>query len=612
MFKQNIGNLILHLREEMGITRKNLCEGLCGVRTLLKLEEGKIISSIFLIDRLLQRMGKSPDMFEVILSDKEYDSMIKKDEIEQLINFGNLIKAEKELDIYIKTYKEPQNIQQQYYYQIRAVLEAIKENHEVCIEYLQKSINITVPYFSIEKKQDSLLCITEIELLIMLADEYYKVNQVCYAEKLLNFLIDYIQEHYTDSGELVKIYPKAVYLQSIWKKEKGEGIQCIERCEKAFQLMIKEGTTIFLGEIMELLICFYKEIHIDKKTKQLEKQLKSLKEVYEEEKIPFYVSVNSMGWFKESLRRGYYLCSEIVRGQRIALGMSQEQLAEGIYENPESIARVEAGKQMPNLETFTLLMEKLRLAIGHYNSYLVTEDYEILELRKKVNILLSKNDCESAKIELEKLRLFMNKENPINKQYLMTTDTCLDYELKVISEEEFYKRTLEALEITYISKDDKFYRIPMEQESTILNQLAISLWKQGKLEQGIELFKCLDNCYNDGKIPIKYQFLGRGVILKNYLLLLEVANRLEDSEKIYKKGIKQDLEAGKGRGLDMYLTEKVCMIEKFDLDVVKKKKAMSKYLQQAFYISELYDKKENAKLCDAYYRKKISSTISWY
>lgn len=78
MRKKHIGSLIEDLRKKQNISRKSLCEGLCESSILSKLELGESVPNILLVDRFLQRLGKSPDMFEVLLSDDEYKAMLER------------------------------------------------------------------------------------------------------------------------------------------------------------------------------------------------------------------------------------------------------------------------------------------------------------------------------------------------------------------------------------------------------------------------------------------------------------------------------------------------------------------------------------------------------
>ena len=74
--------------------------------------------------------------------------------------------------------------------------------------------------------------------------------------------------------------------------------------------------------------------------------------------------------------------------------------------------------------------------MGRYNGYLATDDYNVLELRKKINLLLSRREYEDARIEVEKMKLLLDISNPINHQFLEAKKAYLDYKLGVINEKE--------------------------------------------------------------------------------------------------------------------------------------------------------------------------------
>ena len=80
-----IGRIIEKLRQEKNYSRKKLCQGLCSTQTLIKIENNKSDVDKFMSDILLQRLGKSPDKLEILISKEEYRKLYMRDEIEELI-----------------------------------------------------------------------------------------------------------------------------------------------------------------------------------------------------------------------------------------------------------------------------------------------------------------------------------------------------------------------------------------------------------------------------------------------------------------------------------------------------------------------------------------------
>ena len=62
-----IGSLITSIIKEQKVERKSLVKGICSTQTLSAIEKDQGKSDPFMIEVLLQRMGKSPDKLEQIL-----------------------------------------------------------------------------------------------------------------------------------------------------------------------------------------------------------------------------------------------------------------------------------------------------------------------------------------------------------------------------------------------------------------------------------------------------------------------------------------------------------------------------------------------------------------
>lgn len=612
MDDRRIGIFINELRQEKGISRAALCEGLCGTSTLNRLELEERVPDVWLIDCMLQRLGKSADMFEVILSDEEYEGIQARDTIEEALDAGEYARVHQLLKNYQQMYIEPYTLQQQYIYHIHALLEKQKDNHTDCIRYIKQAIESTLPEFNPDKKRETLLCVKEIELLIMLADEYYIVNDMENGNAISTYLIRYIEENYEDKSEFVKVYPKIVYLYAKSNPSKQYQAFHIEKCERALECMREEGTLVFLIEIMELLLHMYRDLKLEKKAKQLHCWVQALQSVCKEMNFEIYASKYITGWFKESRRRDYYLYSELVTGQRSALKICREELAYGIYEFPESLARVEAGKQMPNSVTSKLLAEKLRINLGRYSGYLATDDYNVLEQRKKINQLLSRKEYENAKIELEKLRLMLNLESVVNKQYFERTEAQLNYKLGLSDASQLERELRQALERTYIISGKGIWRIPFKQEVEIINLLAIALWEQNKIEESIALFEKLEQCHAEGKINKQHQLRRRELIYRNLTKAYEDTDRLREAEDTCNSGLLVNLFSWKGDAIDFYMSEKMCLAKKTIADTEEKKKAMKRYLEHAFFLSDLFRNVEYNRAYAYYYKKNIDESVDWY
>ena len=611
MPKNSIGRLINQIREERGITQKKLCEGLCSVQTLSNIELGERMPDVFLLEYLLQRLGVSPDDFETVLFDDEYKEIERRDQIEAEIESGNLVEADKILEEHFAD-SNKDDIKHQYYYQIKAVLESVRGNHIEALKYTEKAFVCTHPKFKVGNKNDMLLSTKEIELLCMMADESMLIGDTDDAKIIVKYLVNYIKTNSIQDIELVKTFSKIAYLSACLAATKKEQIEGISQCESVFKLLIDCDSTVFLAEIMEILIENYRSMNLGNRVIHLENQLGSIKALYEKFGGCIYVTQSKMKWFKETYRKEYLLCKEMIRGERLARDVSRNELIEGIYQDPETLVRIECGNQNPSHNKYSLLMQRLGMPLEKYNSPPVSEEKEIYEIKKKIIDYFSIHDYEAARIELEKLSLKVESNDAITVQYLMRQNAMLEFELNQISPEAFCEKTVNALKKTYAGDLTELPRIPTQGEIEIFNYLAIAYWQMGEINKGISLYEKLLTAYANTSVIEKYHFRGLALLIRNYLRLLEESGETDKALEIAERELKLEILALRGGGMDIVASEIACVYEKMDLEENKKKKAVEKYLRHAFYLSDLFMRESDNKLYDNYYRANVNNDIKWY
>ena len=603
MKKKSIGELVNRIREERGITQKQLCDGLCSVQTLSNIESGERMPDVFLVEYLLQRLGISPDKLETVLFDNEYCEIELRDSIEEKLERGQLEEAEKELEAGYKTDKD--GIRGQYYYQIKAILADAHHNHEKSLEYIKTALACT--HF-----KPDLLSTREIELLCMMAEEYRLVNNRTEAKKIVTFLSNYLENPSIQEIELVKTYPKMAYLFAVLTNSKKEKMESISKCEKAFQLLITRDSTVFLVEIMELLTEGYQEMGLTNKVIRLQKQLESLEALYEDYGEWPYVTQESMKWFKESYRKEYLLCEEMIKGERLAKGIKRSELVEGIYEDLETLVRIENGNQSPSYKKYQLLMKRLNLPAEKYTGSPISDEDAISQAKNRITQHLIKHDYEEAKEELEKMKLILQEEDYISRQYVDKEEAYLEYKMEQIDAKTFMEKIRNVLVRTYSGDLENPLRIPTLEEAYIFNYLSLSYRKCGMQDESFHLYRKLLDCYKKSKISERYHYKTLTILHRNYLLLLEELNCCNEALITAEEVMGFELSASRGHGLDYICSEIMCIYEKAEMDEETKKKAIEKYLRLAFYLSDLFSRDVNNRIADHYYRENIDRNVIWY
>ena len=74
---------------------------------------------------------------------------------------------------------------------------------------------------------------------------------------------------------------------------------------------------------------------------------------------------------------------EFIKNRRMELGLTQEQLCEGICE-PITISRLENGKQTPSRNRINALLQRLGLPGDRYYALLSKNEKEVAALRKEI------------------------------------------------------------------------------------------------------------------------------------------------------------------------------------------------------------------------------------
>lgn len=285
MNKENVGSIIFTLRQRMKISQKDLCRGLCSDGTLSRIELGERVPDKLLLDALLQRLGKSPDKLETILSEKEYFLFYKRREIELNIIKENFPVAKEKLEEYVKYIKHKDVLQSQYIYKIKAVLaDEMENNIQKSIDLLKESAEMTIPHWEEGDIKNFLLGIEEIQILLILAYDYSKIGNKKRAIELLKVLYNYLETRYSDEEEKVKVYPRCVYLLASLLLEEKRYNETIPICEKAIDLLTKNGVIYYLAELMEIYALSLREKDNILLAKKIEKQRETLLEVYKEYK----------------------------------------------------------------------------------------------------------------------------------------------------------------------------------------------------------------------------------------------------------------------------------------------------------------------------------------
>lgn len=197
-----------------------------------------------------------------------------------------------------------------------------------------------------------------------------------------------------------------------------------------------------------------------------------------------------------------YFLGDAIKRRRLELGLTQEQLCEGICE-PITISRLENGKQTPSRARLEALMERLDMPQYQYYALLSKRELEIEALQREIVSLNVKfgqaTGEEKAKLRQEALQAhkalaeMADPDDKISQQVILRSKVILGKEDGRYSREEERQMLLQAIRLTCPSFDpeDISRGLYTSREIKIINQLALVHVYAGEHMEAIEIYSQL-------------------------------------------------------------------------------------------------------------------------
>lgn len=591
-----IGRIIEKLRQEKNYSRKKLSQGLCSTQMLIKIENNKSDVDKFMSDILLQRLGKSPDKLEILISKEEYRKLYMRDEIEELIWKRKKEEAEALLLEYEKSYAKDNTVQKMFVLRTKAYLFQELEGDSARAEaYMRQAVELTLPGMKMKNMNEYLLAAIELENILELSYLILQQGRVQEAAWILEACQKYVEKNVTDEVEYTKIFSKIAWLSSLVYIKRDEYDKAIKIGDCAFENLRKYGNLYFMMPLLEQLIQCCEKLGKDESRKKYQIYDELIKELYQQYGEEWYCQ-NSL--FHNCCQTGYHLISEFIRQERQAKKLTQEQLIEGVYEGSENLSRVENGRVVPTRKKLDGLMKNLGVERGKYCGTLVVEDFEILESKYEIDILVGIGKYKEAQKKLSELEKRIDNKEKINKMamsiYKMVIELGGELSTGRMHVEAIQESVRTLLEKNGVLRDGRVYRVPFFNEMAALNALGICLKRTGKRQEAIAIYQDILRCVEESAIDEKYQ---------NLIVSPVVANLdLYDSKRKWgKKGISYELRCGKGKMLYMHFYSQVELMEE---ECVKREMT-----RKAYYLSELFYRENNRQQIKEYYEKTYGEII---
>lgn len=234
---------------------------------------------------------------------------------------------------------------------------------------------------------------------------------------------------------------------------------------------------------------------------------------------------------------------EVIRQRRLELGLTQEELCEGICE-PMTISRFENGKQTPSRNRIKAILQRLGLPDDRFYGLLSAKELEISHLEKEIvscHVRFGRATPEEksrirkeAFIKHRELEGVIDKDDTLSRQLILRSKYLLGTENGPYSLDEGLSLLLKAMRLTSPKFDlDQIGRgLYTENEIKLINNMANCYIRSGRHYDAIDVLKPLLHYLQTHMKNIPPNQAQIPMVAFNYARELEIVKRFDDAIEI--------------------------------------------------------------------------------
>ena len=467
-----------------GITTEQLTYGLCNTEEWDSLLVGEYLDKL-MMSRLLDRLGCRGLRCDILLFGSEYDDWQERMDIVFAINDGETELAEKILEEYACRKIVQKNIDkmgcnERLEYQFVLMMQAHimlggRFDRTELIAKLQEAAVLTIPQGVDVAFDNGMKIILSVQELDILLEYYYQLvcreieeknikTVDCYIGRIRK-VIDYIlSADWFNALSKANILPKAVYYVMLSNQKKirlnvdnedelifiAEELKSYGRWlsdyDNAIEALRNDGRTYYLAELcdmMDIIVSRMKRLLSEDVCKSM--KLDDIKNTADRcrEMLLYIEKLTGISRYTKNGMYMYfepnvYRMEKVVADRRRLLGITQNQLAEGIC-TAKTIRRLEQGHCRPHGYNLYEILNRLELYSDFVMDEIVSYNAGDMELLEKVYDAIGMNETERAQELLQTLKANLDMEYTRNRQTIERLETNFAYgrreiELKVYLE----------------------------------------------------------------------------------------------------------------------------------------------------------------------------------
>lgn len=577
----DIGRLLYGIRTKYQISVNDICRGICGVSTYCMYENDEMIPDILSVNIFLDRMGFGILGLTAYISEKEVVYFKWKESTRACIRNENYKKLVMLLE-HMPTGNVSLNkkIREQYAWFIKGIV-AEKDTADLkkATECYEKALECTCGFLIKSQKIEGTFSVREIHIYAIYLNLLCKVNPKEKEEVISRFyqLMQYVNVHYVEEQQKVKIYPLLVCLWGNLVIEGKDTEGSFEIFEKTLELLRKQKSLYCLLEIMRLHILVGLKEKRDMSKEQ--EDIKILQSFFEE----FGYQAQSQIYVPQANEIMLEHVGQYLSTERKKVNFTQEKISDGIC-SVESYSRIENGRK-PTRNNYKALTEKIGTENRYYIELVNTGNIDALLLRREISYELFMEKNERLPELLEELKTVLGeKEVAKNRQYLEFVQVSIEENTGRKTWNQCCDMFRNILSYTMNEKEiGKKRHVYTMLEINLIDHISVCMAKDGKSEEAMHLIKAFLDDMDYMKTEKYYEtFLAK----LNYARWKSDRENFDEAECIYREGIEQRIRRNKTELLDEYIGEYA--YNKYLKNNINEKQDVKRYLLYALVLSRMY------------------------
>ena len=303
---------------------------------------------------------------------------------------------------------------------------------------------------------------------------------------------------------------------------------------------------------------------------------------------------------------------EAIKKRRLELGLTQEQLCEGICE-PITVSRLENGKQTPSRNRINALLERLDMPADRFYALLSKHELDIDALQRQItayNIQFEKASPENKPQvreqvlkALQELESIIDADDNLSRQLILHSRVLLGTEEGAYSFAEKKRMLSEAIRLTapHFDIDDIGRGLYTTDEIKIINHLALAYAKAGEHLEAIsiftQLYKYIQKHFHN--IPLTRAKLT--MVAYNYAQELTRVGQFRKAIEIAEEGQKACLDYGHYHVLPHLLAIQADCYHLLDDDTRSRE-----FYLQAYYLMKITKDEANLEILKRKAKKEVN------